>query len=175
MPARLMTIQDLKNELARRTKSLGTIQSERKKLLARLAAVDKEIAAIDGGGKTRRRAKKKAKRVTKVKKVKKVGKAKRTKTVVKARRPGRPKAVRKAGKAKAGRRRRRATGKPLTAYLQEALAGAKGGMRTIELVDAVTKAGYKTHSKDFYAIVAIGLRDTKTFKRLSRGVYGLVK
>ena len=71
--------------------------------------------------------------------------------------------------------RRRATGKPLTEYLQEALAGAKKGMRTTELVAAVTKAGYKSHSKNFYAVVAMGLRDTKIFKRLSRGVYGLAK
>ena len=163
MPARSMTIQDLKKELAQRMKALDKIQSERKKLLVRLAALDEEIAAVAGGGTTQRREKKKAKKA------------------VKTRGPGRPKGVRTAKKAKKAkvakvvRRRRRATGKPLTEYLQQALAGAKKGMRTTELVAAVTKAGYVSHSKNFYAVVAMGLRDMKVFRRLGRGIYGLAR
>ena len=166
MPARSMTIQDLKKELAQRMKALDKIQSERKKLLVRLAALDEEIAAVAGGGTTQRRAKRTAKKA------------------VKTRGPGRPKGVRTAKKAKKAkkakvakvvRRRRRATGKPLTEYLQDALAGAKKGMRTTELVAAVTKAGYVSHSKNFYAVVAMGLRDMKVFRRLGRGIYGLAR
>ena len=48
-------------------------------------------------------------------------------------------------------------------------------MRAKEIVPAVRKAGYETFSKDFYGIVATALRDKKTFKRVSRGVYTLAK
>jgi len=80
---------------------------------------------------------------------------------------------RKARKARKGRRRR-ATGTPLIAYLEKVLAGAKGGLRVKAIVPAVVKAGYKSHSKDFYRIVASTLRDKK-FKKLGRGVYTLAR
>lgn len=69
--------------------------------------------------------------------------------------------------------RRRATGKPLVAYIKEALKSAKGGLSVTNVVKAVTKAGYKSHSKDFYAIVAKTLLTNDSFKRVKRGVYTL--
>ena len=80
-------------------------------------------------------------------------------------------------KAPVGRpgRRRRATGKPLVEYLKEVLAKHPDGMRAKDIMPAVKKAGYKTHSKDFYGIVAATLRDGDNFKRVSRGVYKLAK
>ena len=72
-------------------------------------------------------------------------------------------------------RRRRATGKPLTEYLREVLAKRPDGMRAKDIMPAVRKAGYKSHSKDFYGIVAATLRDEDNFKRISRGVYKLAK
>jgi len=76
--------------------------------------------------------------------------------------PGRPR-----------RARKRATGKPLKAYVQQVLSGKTSGMRVNEIVDAVRKAGYRSSSKDFYAIVAKLLLTDDTFKRVKRGVYKL--
>jgi len=67
--------------------------------------------------------------------------------------------------------RRRATGKPLTAYIGQVLAKAKDGLSVTEIVKAVTAAGYKSHSKDFYAIVAKTLLTDDRFQRVKRGVY----
>ena len=62
--------------------------------------------------------------------------------------------------------------KPLIDYAKDVLAGAKDGMRVKDVMAAVQKAGYKTHSKDFYGQVAVMLRD-KAFRKLGRGVYTL--
>lgn len=70
------------------------------------------------------------------------------------------------------KRRARATGKPLIEYVRAVLAKAPQGMRAKDVASAVTKAGYRSFSKDFYGIVATTLRD-KRFKRLHRGVYTL--
>ncbi len=67
--------------------------------------------------------------------------------------------------------RRRATGKPLAAYITDALKSVKGGLSVTNVVKAVTKAGYKSHSKDFYAIVAKTLLTDDRFKRIKRGIY----
>ena len=69
--------------------------------------------------------------------------------------------------------RRRATGKPLVEYIQSVLKKAKNGMRVKEITQAVTKAGYRSHSKDFYGIVAATVRDESKFRRIGRGVYKL--
>jgi len=88
-------------------------------------------------------------------------------------------AVRKAvkvprpAKAAGGRAAKRATGKPLTAYIKDALKSAKGGLRVTEVVAAVKAAGYMSYSKDFYAIVAKTLLTDDSFKRVKRGVYTL--
>ena len=84
------------------------------------------------------------------------------------RRRGRP-----PGKPGRPGRRRRATGTPLPQYIQQVLAKCSEGMRAKDIAVAVTKAGYKSHSKDFYGIVAATLRDESAFKRVSRGVYKL--
>ena len=87
------------------------------------------------------------------------------------RRRGRPPG--KPGKPGRPGRRRRATGTPLPQYIQQVLAKCSEGMRAKDIAAAVTKAGYKSHSKDFYGIVAATLRDESAFKRVSRGVYKL--
>ena len=88
-------------------------------------------------------------------------------------RPGKPAATRKAkGRPKvAPRKRRRATGKPLAACIKDALAKAKDGLSVTEIVKRVTAAGYKSRSKDFYAIVAKTLLTNDAFARVKRGVY----
>ncbi len=82
-------------------------------------------------------------------------------------------ARRKKAQRKVTRRRRRG-GTSLVSCIEQVLAGAKGGMRTKDVAEAVTKAGYKTRAKDFYNIVAKTLRDDR-FKRVKRGVYTLAK
>ena len=62
--------------------------------------------------------------------------------------------------------------KPLVAYISDALAKAKDGMRVKDVEAAVKKAGYKTFSKDFYGVVATALREGP-FAKVSRGVYKL--
>ena len=61
--------------------------------------------------------------------------------------------------------------KPLTGYIRDVLAEAKGGMRVKDIMVAVQKAGYKTRSGDFYGLVATAVRDS--FRKVSRGVYAL--
>jgi len=73
----------------------------------------------------------------------------------------------------AGRPRRRATGKPLVEYVESVLKGSKDGMRVKDIVAAVVDAGYKSHSKDFYNIVAATVREESRFTRVGRGVYKL--
>lgn len=74
---------------------------------------------------------------------------------------------------KAGKRGRKRSGKPLLEYVKQVLADAADGMRVKDVMAAVTKAGYKSASKDFYTIVASALRDPKVFVNVSRGVYKL--
>ena len=62
--------------------------------------------------------------------------------------------------------------KPLIEYIKDVLAKAKDGMRVKDAMAAVQKAGYKTHSRDFYGLVATALRDGP-FLKVSRGVYRL--
>ena len=78
---------------------------------------------------------------------------------------------RKAARPKA--RRKRASGKPLAAYIQRVLARAPAGVRVKDIMAAVKKAGYKTVSKDFYGIVAKTLLDHDQFLRVKRGIYKL--
>jgi len=171
MPAKRKSIEQLRQELAAQQKLLTALKAKRAKLAGELAKLDGRIAAVAGEGKPRNGRRKGAK--AKLGRPKKAAGAK-----VKLGRPkkaagakvklGRPK---KAAAAKP--KRRRATGKPLVAYLRQVLAGKTKGMRAKDVSVAVAKAGYKSFSKDFYGIVATGLRDKKNFKNLRRGVYTL--
>ena len=101
------------------------------------------------------------------------------------RKPGRPamratrrtgkKTAKRAAKKTVRRARKRATGKPLTEYIREVLAQAAAPMRVRDIMTAVSKAGYRSASKDFYNIVAATVRDPKSFQRIKRGVYKLKK
>ena len=151
MPARTRTIRQLQRELNAKKRGLVALRKRRAKAAARLAAIDKEIAALTGAGPGPKVGRKK--KVT--------GKR------------GRPAKKKKAKKA--ARKRRRATGKPLVAYMRQVLGKAPRGMRARDIAAAVTRAGYKSFSKDFYAVVAKTLLDKKLFQRVSRGVYKLAK
>ena len=151
MPARTRTIRQLQRELNAKKRGLVALRRRRSKAAARLAAIEKEIAVLTGAGAGP-----------------KVGRKKKV-----ARKRGRP--ARKKRAKKVARKRRRATGKPLVAYMRQVLAKAPRGMRARDIAAAVTKAGYKSFSKDFYAVVAKTLLDRKLFQRVSRGVYKLAK
>ena len=151
MPARTRTIRQLQRELNAKKRGLAVLRRRRAKAAARLAAIDREIAALTGPGPGPKTGRKK--RVT--------------------RKRGRPASKKKAKKV--ARKRRRATGKPLVAYMRQVLGKAPRGMRAGEIATAVAKAGYKSFSKDFNAVVAKTLLDRKLFKRVRRGVYKLAK
>ena len=85
-------------------------------------------------------------------------------------RPGRP--TRASAKPPSRRWKCPKNVKPLIEYIGEVLVTAKGAMRVKDIVAAVQKAGYKTHSKDFYGIVATAVREGG-FKKIERGVYEL--
>ena len=153
MPARRRTIRQLQRELNAKKRGLAALRRRRAKAAARLAAIEKEIAALTGTGPGPRIGRKKRKKV--------------------ARKRGRAAGKRTARKV--ARKRRRATGKPLVEYMRQVLAKAPRGMRVGAIAAAVTKAGYKSFSKDFNAVVAKTLLDKKLFQRVSRGVYKLAK
>lgn len=152
MPARTRTIRQLQRELNAKKRGLVALRRRRAKAAARLAAIEKEIAVLTGAGPGP-----------------KVGRKKKV-----TRKRGRP-AKKKRAKKKVARKRRRATGKPLVAYMRQVLAKAPRGMRAGAIAAAVTKAGYKSFSKDFNAVVAKTLLAPKLFQRVRRGVYKLAK
>lgn len=147
MPARTRTIRQLQRELNAKKRALVALRKRRAKAASRLEAIDREIAVLTGAGPGP-----------------KVGGKKKV-----AGKRGRP------GRKKVARKRRRATGKPLVAYMRQVLAKAPRGMRARDIAAAVTKAGYRSFSKDFYAVVAKTLLDAEIFQRVSRGVYKLAK
>jgi hypothetical protein len=148
MPARIRSIWELKRELKARTGQLARLQARRKRAAARLTRIERQIVALGGEVGMAR-----------------VGRGRRRRRRGRPRLPGRP-----VGRPR--KRRARATGKPLIEYVRAVLAKAPQGMRAKDVASAVTKAGYRSFSKDFYGIVATTLRD-KRFKRLHRGVYTL--
>lgn len=91
------------------------------------------------------------------------------------RKPGRkPKAAGKSGpkpKAKAGRGRK---GKPLAAFVQEALVAAGKAMTVRELEKAVLAAGYVTKGKNLYNPIGAVLGKIGV-KKVARGVYAVAK
>lgn len=150
------SISELRGELQAKERQLSRLQSQRAKIARQLAALDRKVSSLEGEA-----AKPKRKQVKRRRKVKKA------RLVV---RRGRRKKV--ATKQKAPRQR--ATGKPLAAYIREALAKAKAGLSVTDAMKAVIAAGYRSHSKDFYAIVAKTLLTNKSFRRVTRGVYKVV-
>ena len=134
------SISQLRRQLQAKERRLRQLQLRRRRVAADLADVDRQLAELAGLA---------------------VGWSAPGPRGLKA--PA-PKAA-----APAAGRRRRATGRPLVDYLRDVLANAPKGMRVKEAVAAVQKAGYRTHSKDFYGIVATTMRDN--FRRVSRGVY----
>lgn len=147
MPGKIKTIPELQRELIAKRSLLRRLRAQRRKLATRTAALDRRIAAIDGGAGPSPKRKKRKKRVIK-------------------------KRRKKAAKKKAVKRGSRRKGKSLVAYIAKVLAAKKDGMRIKEVVAAVKKAGYKTKSKDFRGIVSATLR-TDNFNRIKRGVYAL--
>lgn len=155
MAAGSKTIAELQRELKTKKRALAALSVRRKKAAARLATIDKAIAELEGGKPANGR--RKARR----------GRRKAAR--------GRKKVARRAVKAPRQGKRKRATGKPLASYMREVMAKAPKGMRPREIMDAVTKAGYKSHSKDFYGIIAKTLLENDAFARVTRGVYKLGK
>lgn len=145
MAAKSQSISELRRELKTKKRQLTKLRARRANLARRLAAADKEIAAVVG----------------------------RAGPVVRRKKKARKKAAKKKAGRKVRRARKRATGKPLVQYIQSALSKAPGGMRVKALVGAVRQAGYKSSSKDFYGIVAKTLLTNKQFQRVGRGVYKL--
>ena len=151
MPARKRTIQQLRTELQAKQRQLAALRAKRGKLAAQLEAADRQIAGLAGGGTQRRR------------------KARRKPGPKPGRKPGRAKAAKAVKKAR--RTRKRATGKPLAECLRAVLKAAKKPMRIKDAMRAVTKAGYRSSSKDFYGIVATAIRDKAKFEKVGRGLY----
>ena len=141
---KVKTIQQLKKELKAKESSLTKLSVQRKTLEARLAAIDRKIATLEGDA-TRRGRKPGPK-------------------------PGK-KTLRKVAKKTTRKRTRPGAGKSLNDFVKKVLGGADAGMRPKDIMAAVRKAGYKTKSKDFYGLVAASLRDETRFKRVSRGIY----
>ncbi|KPK80794.1 MAG: hypothetical protein AMJ81_11300 [Phycisphaerae bacterium SM23_33] len=150
MPVR--SISELQGELQAKERQLRRLQSRRGRLAKQLDAMDRRIGMLVGGGPRRRRRRKKVRGVRKARRA-----VRRRKRAV-----ARPKAARK-----------RATGKPLAAYIRESLAKSANGLSVTQITQAVTSAGYRSHSKDFYGIVAKTLLTNKGFRRVKRGVYKL--
>lgn len=142
------SISELQGELLAKRKQLRTLQSRRGGLAKQLDALDRRIGTLAGEAPKRRRRRRK-----KVRRVKKARKAVAKKKV----------------------RRRRATGKPLAAYIRQTLAKSPNGISVTDITKAVGNAGYRSHSKDFYAIVAKTLLTSKDFRRVKRGVYKLAQ
>ena len=80
--------------------------------------------------------------------------------------PARRKTRRKARTARGG-------AKPLGQYMREVLAGKAKGMSLPQIEKAVRAAGYPTAAKSIYNPMLKVIRKDKSFKKLSRGVYGL--
>ncbi len=158
--ARQRSIREIEAELASRQKELDQLKAKRNQLVTDLDAIQRRIAAIEGGesvpaapkamatGMAAGRRARKAAKVPKATKAAKVAKTPRT-------RPGRGEG-----------------GKTLVDYVEDVLRASGEPMRVKEVMEAVSKTGYKSESKDFYNIVATTLRGDR-FKKIARGVYAI--
>ncbi len=153
MAPKVRKIEELRRELAAKERQLEALLKQRRKIAAKLESLDKGILALGG-------------EIPSIK-----------------RKPGRPPGSMKV-KRKPGRPRksvntrtptRRIAHKPLVEYIKQVLGKSKVSLRCKDIMTAVKKAGYKSASKNFYGIVAAALRDTKNFKRVSRGAYTSAK
>jgi len=170
MPARTKTIDELREELREKEGQVTNLRKQRRTLAKELDALDRQINALTGkrrrgrkpGPKPGRKPGRPAKKATR-------------RTGKKTAKRGAKKAAKRAAKKTTRRAGRRATGKPLTEYIREVLAQAAEPMRVRDIMTAVSKAGYRSASKDFYNIVAATVRDPKYFQRIKRGVYKLKK
>ena len=167
-------ITDYRRELETRMQRLDELESRRDQLLGELAQVEEEMSEVAGGGSGGTTTRK-----TRRKPGPKPGRKKTTrKTTRKTRRkpgpkPGRKKTAKKTTRKTGRRRGRQPSGESLVDAIRGVLADHSEGMRVRDICDAVQKAGYKSQSKDFYAIVAKTLLENDDFKRVSRGVYAL--
>jgi len=162
MPARMKSIDELREELREKEGQVTGLRKQRRALAKELDALDRRINALIGkrrrggkpGPKPGRKPGRAAKKATR-RTAKKTAKGEAKKTVRRA--------------------RERARGKPLVEYIREVLAQAGAPLRVRDIMTAVSKAGYRSASKDFYNIVAATVRDPKSFQRIKRGVYKLKK
>ena len=69
--------------------------------------------------------------------------------------------------------RRQRGGKPLRAYLEEALQKKGGTMSPKELEAAVLDLGYETKSKTLYTQIAAALRRSTDIRKVGKGEYAL--
>ena len=141
---RHVPLADLEAELARRRSDLQKLEAERDRLLARLAGVERQIAAV--GGET---------------------------TAPAATGPeGRKKKKRTAKKAPNGRRRRRGDQPSLPDMLAQIMSPTEP-RRVVELAEEVRRRGYRTKSSDFAGVVSAALSGNPRFKKVARGQYVL--
>lgn len=150
------SIVELRSELQAKEQQVGKLQGQRQKLQRELADLDEQIVALTGrrrGGRPKKAAGKAAGKVGRRKKGRRIKRAGLVAALA-ARRPG-------------------PAGKSLSDYIKEILAKAPEGINVKGITQAVRDAGYETHSKDFYAIVAKTLLSGNEYRRVSRGVYKL--
>ena len=67
------------------------------------------------------------------------------------------------------------SGKPLRAYVEEALSKAGKAMKVREIEAAVREAGYETKAKMFYHCLYTLLRQDPGFRKAGRGKFALKK
>jgi len=131
-------------EIQRRRGLLPKLQRRRQQLAGQLAALDSQIAGLDGDGAPVRRG------------------------------PGRPPkaaAPEMAGTGTGRRRRRRGRNKLSLADVLADVVKPDSPMNVGEIMDAVQKRGYKSSSGQFRNIVSQRLTKDKRFKRVGRGQY----
>lgn len=140
-----MSASELIQELTRRAEKL---QSEREKLLERIATIDEELAALSvaprgGGSRTKRKTKGKG-------------------------------GGRSAGRTPTGRskRSRPVNDRPLAEYIVDALGA--GPMKVAEISAAVLEAGYRTTSQRFANTVSVTLGKDDRFARAGEGRWKVV-
>ena len=79
---------------------------------------------------------------------------------------------RKQAQARKPRRRR---GKPLRAYIKEALSKAAKPLKVRDIEQTVRGAGYKTQAKNFYHALYTALRQDPSVRKSGRGKFTLKK
>jgi hypothetical protein len=140
------TIEDLRREIEQKEKLVRKLQARREKIAARLEKIDRKIAQLTGSAAPVRRGRRPA---------------------------GVAAPAVAATPASKGKRSRGLREASLPAYIVKVLQANGKPMRALDVQKAVLAAGYPTKAKDFYGMVATGLRNKKYFKKVRRGVYKL--